>query len=212
MHLRPWSAWCAIAGFLAVADAAAAAPFTLAQAHPFSFSGIQGTLLPVTAEEIVGTRLCVSLSCTDPEAGDQLFFRITLASGSASLHALAVGTNLVGTGGQAAYVASGQEPIPSGTLTLDSARAFVFPSPGTLDAGETTPVLLNVYANGGIQAVLDAGTLLAVRGVATPSSLSTALGSVGITAIVPEPATALLIALGLAGLSVRRLGRLEIQR
>ena len=187
---------CRVAAVLvAIASQATAERFTLAAPHPFNFAGVTGTVLPVTPEEAEGPRVCVSISCVDPNAGDQIFFRIALATGSLPLHALAVGTNLnsnlVPTVGQSAYVASGEEPIPVGSLTLGAARAFVFPAPGTLDANETTPVLLNVYASGGIGVVLGAGTLLDVRGMATPASISAALGSLAIARLDGPPAVSL---------------------
>lgn len=189
------SASCAVAAIFTIASKAAAERFTLAEPHAFSFAGITGTLLPVTPEEADGTLVCVSLSCVDPSAGDQIFFRISLAAGSLPLHALAVGTNLnlnvVPAVGRGAYVASGQTPIPTTAITFGSAPAFVFSDSGTLDASETTPVLLNAYPSGGIGAVLGAGTLLDVRGMATPVSLSVALGSLAITRLDGPPAVSL---------------------
>jgi hypothetical protein len=135
----------ALAAMVAIASEASAERFTLAAPHPFSFAGITGTLLPVTFEESEGNRICVSLSCTDPYAGDQIFFRISLAAGSQPLHALALAGNLTGSGGRGAYVASGEAPIPTSAITFGSAPGFVFSDSGTLDANETTPVLLNVY-------------------------------------------------------------------
>jgi hypothetical protein len=179
-----------VAVLVAIATEAVAERFTLAAPHPFSFAGISGTLLPVTAEETEGIRVCVSLSCADPNAGDQIFFRIALAAGSVPLHALALAGNLTGSGGRGAYVASGETPIPTSAITFGSAPGFVFSDAGTLDANETTPVLLNVYANYPIGPVLGAGTLLDVRGMATPVSLPVVISSAAIgvaIAALPEP-------------------------
>jgi glucose/arabinose dehydrogenase len=185
----------AAAVLVAIASQASAERFTLAAPHPFDFAGVTGTILPVTPEEAEGTRVCVSIGCVDPNAGDQIFFRIALAGGSLPLHGLAVGanlnTNLVPTVGASGYVASGEEPIPNGSVTLGAAPAHLFPAPGTLDANETTPVLLNVYASGGIGALLDAGTLLDVRAMDTPASFSPALGSVAIARLDGPPAVSL---------------------
>lgn len=195
--MSPTSPLAQAALFLVVAHTVLALParaerFTLAQPHPFSFSGIVGTLLPVTAVETEGTRVCVSTACGDLEAGDQIFFRISLSAGSLPLYALAVGTNSAGRGGRAAYVDSGEQPVPSRAITFDFAPAFLFEEPGTLDANETTPVLLNAYADGGIGAILDAGTLLAVRGQAPQAPPpNVALGSVALARLDPPPSVSL---------------------
>ena len=187
--------------FASLALPAAAERFTLAAPMPFTLEGISGVVFPVTVEQAAGTPVCIDLApspCDPPFAeSDQILFRVALEQGSAPLHAIGFATNLpTELQRRAGYLTTGDptEQIPTipASLTLGSNRAFTFAAPDTLDAGESSPVLVTAHSPlGPIRTWVNSGNLASVRGVATSTSVSQALGSVALVSLEPAPAISL---------------------
>lgn len=198
MH-RSRASLAALAVVALALPAGGAERFTLTEPLPFSFSGISGVVLPVSAADASGTPVCIqSAGCAVSFAdSDAIFFRVALDPGSAPLYAIGMGTNLT-VGGEVSltgYLPTGDPtaPLPENPtpLTLGSTRAFTFVAPQTLDAGESTPVLVTARASGRIRTWVNSGSLTEVRGVATPASLSTVIGSVTFVSLDGAPPVSL---------------------
>jgi glucose/arabinose dehydrogenase len=178
----------------ATAMPAQAERFTPATPMPFSFAEVSGVVLPVSAAEASGTPVCLEIACNPLSESDAIFYRVALDPGSAPLHAIGLATNLTpGLSRQASYLPSADPsaPIPISSLTIDSNKAFQFVSPETLDAGESSPVLVTGHPIGRVRTWVNGGTSASVRGVATPVSISQAIGSVALTSIDPPPPVSL---------------------
>jgi hypothetical protein len=178
------------------ARSARAERFTLAEPMPFSFAGVSGVVLPVSAAEASGTPICLDIGGCNASfaASDTIFSRVVLDAGSAPLHAIGIATNLPpGLPRQEGYLPSGDPtaPIPSGGLTMGSNRAFKFLTPQTLDGGESSPVLVTGHPLGRVRTWVNTGTLAEVRGIATPTSISTEIGQVPLASLDGAPPVSL---------------------
>ena len=147
------------------------------------------------------------------EAGDDiLLLQISLDSGSADVDALGVGAAGALPIGAAFYAGSGdQSPNRAGgaavTIAASAFEVSLFSfaenstGPGNLQGGETSDILALSFNPGDLP---PPGTF--IPGTADTVSFMVSSGAdftpgVGIVVLVPEPATALLIGLGLAGLA-----------
>jgi len=206
----------ATAALLAIPSLAAAASYTIA--GPIAIndagSGVIGTLNPVNVIGAAsGSQVTIGSYTTASDLGiDVLLFELTLSPGSADVDQLGVGGAGVFPIGGAYYAASGtQNPnqtAGSALELLSSTVNFNFEhlstAAGNLQAGESTGILA-VSFNLGDLPPPGIGPLQILADTATFMISSGADFSINalVTPVIPEPGTALLIGLGLAGLAGR---------
>ncbi len=189
MH-RSRAVFVAIA-FAGLALPAAAERFTLAAPLPFEFDGVSGSLLPVSPAEAIGTPECISLSgCVPLELRDALLYRVTLNPGSAPLYQVVAGRNVPGN--QASYLPSGDPsaPIPTYGGVADSNQVFRFSDTETLDAGETSPVLITSITLGWIRTRVNGG-IVATAGAWKEPGLASTIGTFSLASLDGAPPVSL---------------------
>ncbi len=188
----------ALLTFAALAAPAAAERFTPAAPMPFTLEGVSGVVYPVTAEEAAGTPVCFDLlDCEPPFAeSDQILFRVALTPGSASLDTIGFATNVpTELQDRAGYLPTGdptEQLATNAAFTINSNRAFRFIAPDTLDAGESSPVLVTAHTPlGRIRTWVNSGNLASVSIRGNPPVISQAVGSVALVSLEPPPAISL---------------------
>lgn len=192
---------------LVIPSLAVAVPYTIAApvAIADSGSGIIGTLSPVTVIGAAGGSQVTAGLFTNTTALDILFVELTLSAGSADVDQFGIAGVGVLPVGMAYYAASGTQN-PNGIPVMEfpaTVALFSFDhngtSAGNLEAGESTGILAVAYNLGDLPPPgLNGGALLASTASFTLSS--GANFSVNALVVpVPEPGTALLMGLGLAG-------------
>ena len=183
---------------------ASAVPYTLGTSLTLTGSepgnpGVIGSIDPVALGASLSDPFGLETGLTSFESNDVVIFRITLDNSSldvdlvqAAIASTPFFGNPVGAGGFSD--SSGQAPSDV-TLPAFSFRADFDFAGGTLEAGESSTRLFVTYA--------PIGSALAIGRTAS-FTINAGSNFTVQTTIVPEPGTALLLALSLSGLAIHR--------
>jgi len=173
-------------------------------------SGVFGTINPINA--VNGLSPTSAGTYSDWNLQDILFVEIVLSGGSADVDQVAMGGAGVSVVGGAFYADGGrQSPNDSDepAIELNTTAVFNFEhlatAAGNLQGGETSTILAASFALGGLPPI-GIGPTNILADMATFMISSGANFSVNALVVpIPEPGTAMILGLGLAGLaSIRR--------
>ena len=173
-------------------------------------SGVFGTILPV-AGFAPGSVFTTAGTFGDSQSQDILYVEIVLDSGSASL-------DQFGIGGAGAFALGGGFLAGSGTqdpndldepiISITSSAVFNFDhlggGSGNLDAGESSGILGASFALGDLPPIGIGPGLILADMASFMLSAGANFSVQGLVVPIPEPGTALLVGLGIAGLASRR--------
>ena len=197
-----WVPLCMAFLALCFAEPARAIPYTLAAAIPITGSvsgnpGVVGSLEPVALDGSLSDPLGRTDGNVSFLTNDVFLVRLVLAAGSAPVDSLGIGVNstpLFGNPvGAGAYADVGQAPsgVTASPVTLMGLFDFM---PDTLDAGESSVRLFVTYN--------PAGGALAVGSTAN-FMIHSGTGFTLQGTLIPEPESALLLAMGMLWLTLR---------
>jgi hypothetical protein len=172
-------------------------------------SGVTGTINPINA--VNGLTPTSAGTYTDWISQDILFVEIVLSGGSASVDQFGIGgAGAFAVGG--AFYADGGKQSPNDAdepiISITSSALFNFDhlatSAGNLQASETSTILAASFALGDLPPIGIGPTQILADMASFMISSGTNFSVEALVVPIPEPGTALILGLGLAGLATTR--------